>query len=158
MSIGARIRDLRWDARLSQGELARRAGIAQNTLSLAELEKSTPSIATLAALANALGVTVDELVRDPAPLAQAPPPETGQPEDRKGPDPEVWGDDEHRPRVPMPESAGHALYVEIQSDLGDEVDRVRITRTSFMEMMRDLREQRISAEDAWQRLLDDESA
>jgi transcriptional regulator with XRE-family HTH domain len=73
MSIGNRIRDLRWDARLAQGELARRAGIAQNTLSQIELGKTTPSVPTLEKIARGLNMNVSELLEEPAvPLDEAP--------------------------------------------------------------------------------------
>ncbi len=64
MSIGDHIRDVRWDHRLNQSELARRAGIAQNTLSRIELGLHTPSLATLEKLARAMGVPVEDLLRE----------------------------------------------------------------------------------------------
>jgi transcriptional regulator with XRE-family HTH domain len=70
MSIGERIRDLRWDRRLKQGELARRAGIAQNTLSQIELGHATPSIPTLEKIARGLHAEPSELLEETAgPLA-----------------------------------------------------------------------------------------
>jgi transcriptional regulator with XRE-family HTH domain len=78
MAIGDHIRDLRWGARLKQVELARRAGIAQNTLSQIELGNTVPSVPTLEKIARGLGVSTDELLREPAlPLAEAS--ETGRP-------------------------------------------------------------------------------
>ncbi len=72
MAIGDHIRDLRWGARLKQVELARRAGIAQNTLSQIELGNTVPSVPTLEKIARGLGVSTDELLREPAlPLAEA---------------------------------------------------------------------------------------
>jgi transcriptional regulator with XRE-family HTH domain len=71
MAIGSRIRDLRWDAHLNQRELARRAGIAQNTLSQIELGKTTPSVPTLEKLARELGIEASELLQEPVPLADA---------------------------------------------------------------------------------------
>jgi transcriptional regulator with XRE-family HTH domain len=71
MAIGDHIRDLRWDAHLKQVELARRAGIAQNTLSQIELGNTVPSVPTLEKLARALGVPADELLKEPVPLAGA---------------------------------------------------------------------------------------
>ncbi len=72
MAIGDHIRDLRWDAHLKQVELARRAGIAQNTLSQIEIGNTVPSVPTLEKLARALGVPADELLKEPVPLADAP--------------------------------------------------------------------------------------
>jgi transcriptional regulator with XRE-family HTH domain len=75
MAIGDHIRDLRWGARLKQVELARRAGIAQNTLSQIELGNTVPSVPTLEKIARGLGVSADELLREPAlPLGRAPSP------------------------------------------------------------------------------------
>jgi transcriptional regulator with XRE-family HTH domain len=62
MPIGDHIRDLRWDRRLKQGELAHRAGIAQNTLSQIELGKTTPSVPTLEKIARGLNVDLSELL------------------------------------------------------------------------------------------------
>jgi transcriptional regulator with XRE-family HTH domain len=69
MAIGDHIRDLRWEARLKQVELARRAGIAQNTLSQIELGHQVPSVATLEKISRGLGVDLSELLKEPAPLA-----------------------------------------------------------------------------------------
>jgi transcriptional regulator with XRE-family HTH domain len=77
MSIGDRIKDLRWDARINQTELARRAGIAKNTMSQIELGNQEPSIKTLEKIARGLGVPVSDLLKEPAPLAHAP--SAGQP-------------------------------------------------------------------------------
>jgi transcriptional regulator with XRE-family HTH domain len=71
MSIGTRIRDLRWDARLKQGALARRAGIAQNTLSQIELGKTTPSVPTLEKIARGLNIELPDLLEEPVPLGEA---------------------------------------------------------------------------------------
>jgi transcriptional regulator with XRE-family HTH domain len=71
MSIGDRIKDLRWDARINQTELARRAGIAKNTMSQIELGNQEPSIKTLEKIARGLGVPVSDLLKEPAPLAEA---------------------------------------------------------------------------------------
>jgi transcriptional regulator with XRE-family HTH domain len=62
MPIGDHIRDLRWSRRLKQGELADRAGIAQNTLSQIELGKTTPSVRTLEKIARALNLDLSELL------------------------------------------------------------------------------------------------
>jgi transcriptional regulator with XRE-family HTH domain len=72
MPIGDHIRDLRWDRRLKQGELAHRAGIAQNTLSQIELGKTTPSVPTLEKIARGLNVDLSELLlEEPVPLDEA---------------------------------------------------------------------------------------
>ena len=47
---------------LTQAELAARSGVGQNVVSRIELGKKTGTVGTLAALAKALGVTVDDLI------------------------------------------------------------------------------------------------
>jgi transcriptional regulator with XRE-family HTH domain len=72
----------------------------------------------------------------------------------KGSDPAVWGSEESRPRTPMPGSAGKQIDVEIRDDLtSNEPASVTITKTSFFELMRDAKANRLTDEDAWQRLL-----
>jgi transcriptional regulator with XRE-family HTH domain len=88
MAIGEHIRDLRWDAHLKQVELARRAGIAQNTLSQIELGNTVPSVRTLEKIAHGLGVEASDLLeRPPVPLAEAP--EAGRLEEEPSPAVEV---------------------------------------------------------------------
>jgi transcriptional regulator with XRE-family HTH domain len=65
MPIGNHIRNLRWARRLKQGELAHRAGIAQNTLSQIELGKTTPSVPTLEKIARGLSLDLSELLEEP---------------------------------------------------------------------------------------------
>jgi transcriptional regulator with XRE-family HTH domain len=69
MPIGDRIRDLRWDRHLKQGELAQRAGIAQNTLSQIELGKTTPSVPTLEKIARGLNLDLSKLLLEEPVLA-----------------------------------------------------------------------------------------
>ncbi len=71
MSIGDRIRDLRWDRRLKQVELARRAGIAQNTLSRIEIGETTPSVPTVVKIADVLEVPTSELLKELAVAGKA---------------------------------------------------------------------------------------
>ncbi len=54
--IGARLRNLRREQRLSIRALASKCGISANTLSLIENERSSPSVHTLQLLAQGLGV------------------------------------------------------------------------------------------------------
>jgi len=70
MPIGDHIRDLRWDRHLKQGELAQRAGIAQNTLSQIELGKTTPSVPTLEKIARGLNLDLSELLLEEPVLAE----------------------------------------------------------------------------------------
>jgi XRE family transcriptional regulator, regulator of sulfur utilization len=71
--IGTRLRKLRTDRGLAQEEVARRAGVALNTVVRAELGRVTPSTATVLKLAEALEVPAATLLdgsdEDPAPAA-----------------------------------------------------------------------------------------
>jgi transcriptional regulator with XRE-family HTH domain len=60
--IGKLIRAERTKAGLSQGDLARRAGIAHASLSRIENGNRSPNMSTLDALAQALQVDVHELI------------------------------------------------------------------------------------------------
>ena len=58
------IREIRMKQGLSQNELAKRAGIRQGVLSYIESGRTkNPRIDTLAAIAKALGVPVDKLLK-----------------------------------------------------------------------------------------------
>ena len=63
---GARIRALRSSAGLSAQALARRSGVARGTLAQLERGEANPTVETLYALANALGVPLGELLAPPA--------------------------------------------------------------------------------------------
>lgn len=58
MDFGTRIKQLREFVGLSQNELARRAGIAQSSLSYLESGSKSPSVETLLRICNALGITL----------------------------------------------------------------------------------------------------
>jgi DNA-binding XRE family transcriptional regulator len=60
--VGSRIRALRENAKLSQEELSRRTGIAQESLSRIETGRRDPRLGTLQRLARGLGLTLDELM------------------------------------------------------------------------------------------------
>ncbi|CEP67838.1 Cro/C1-type helix-turn-helix domain [Moorella glycerini] len=62
MDFGARIKQLRETAGLSQNELARRAGIAQSSLSYLETGAKSPNVETLLHICKALGITVSEFL------------------------------------------------------------------------------------------------
>ena len=57
-SIGGRVKTLRAERKLTLAELAERAGVSTSYLSQVERDKTTPSLATLTALAAALDVQV----------------------------------------------------------------------------------------------------
>ena len=58
MEIGKRLREMRQQARLSGNALAKRAGVAQSTVSEIESQKIVPSIRVLEKLCRALGITL----------------------------------------------------------------------------------------------------
>ena len=66
-SLGARLRALRKERDLTQREMASRAGVSSNAISLIERSQISPSVATLQNLATALNVKMsyffDEDVR-----------------------------------------------------------------------------------------------
>jgi transcriptional regulator with XRE-family HTH domain len=67
-----RLRVLRAERGLSLTEAAERAGIQRQTLALLERGERHPHDVTLAKLARAYGVPVEDLLAEPVPLAEAP--------------------------------------------------------------------------------------
>ncbi len=65
--VGARVRQLRTERGLTQTQLARRTGLNVGYLSQVETDKASPSLETLAALADAFGVPLAWLLVDDAP-------------------------------------------------------------------------------------------
>jgi transcriptional regulator with XRE-family HTH domain len=63
--VGLNVQRLRQNAGLSQEECAHRAKIHQTYLSGVERGKRNPTVLVLGKLAKALGVEVEELVRNP---------------------------------------------------------------------------------------------
>lgn len=63
-SLGAKLRYIRDERGYSQRELAEKAGISTNAVSLIERDESSPSVATLQALAAALGVKMSYFFED----------------------------------------------------------------------------------------------
>jgi transcriptional regulator with XRE-family HTH domain len=68
--IGSNVRELRRQAGLPALELARRSGVARNTIAALEAGQGNPTVDTLYALADALEVPLSELLEKPAPGAQ----------------------------------------------------------------------------------------
>lgn len=58
------IKKFREKCKISQEELARRTGISQSAISLYEKGEITPKIAIADKLANALGVTIEQLLKE----------------------------------------------------------------------------------------------
>ncbi|MGF1471755.1 MAG: helix-turn-helix domain-containing protein [Rubrobacteraceae bacterium] len=73
-SIGARIslnlRRVRHERHVSLGELSRTSGVSKGTLTALESGTGNPTVDTLGALAEALGVSVEDLISPEAPQAQ----------------------------------------------------------------------------------------
>lgn len=65
--IGARLRDLRKESRLTLTELAGRAGVSPSLVSQAERNLLSPSVTTLSALSGALGVTMAKFFEEEPP-------------------------------------------------------------------------------------------
>lgn len=62
--LGARLRELRREAGLTQAELARRTGIHRPNIARVEAGRHTPSLETLARLASAIGVPTTRVLSD----------------------------------------------------------------------------------------------
>src|SRR5215203_4028202 len=73
MGIGERIRELRGERGWSQREVARRAGLAPNSVALVERGERTPSATTVEKIAHALGVDPGELFKPPKATARPAP-------------------------------------------------------------------------------------
>jgi transcriptional regulator with XRE-family HTH domain len=167
MSIGETIRDLRWDRRLKQGELARAAGIAQNTLSQIELGKTRPSVETATKLARVLGVGPEEILFPKAGARIVP----GGPEghrafrewlrergERKVWQPlETWA--QQISEEPDPFEASEHLFAELVKEMGPEQERIARVADQWAQDLppeqRDSREVREKRE-AFERRLRDE--
>ena len=65
-AVGSHIRDRRQSLELSVRELARRIGLSASLISQIERGKATPSVATLYAITNELGLSLDELFSEGA--------------------------------------------------------------------------------------------
>lgn len=62
LTIGQSIRNARKKAKIKQGELAKIIGHGRNAISKWETDKRTPLITAVIDIADALGVSIDELV------------------------------------------------------------------------------------------------
>jgi transcriptional regulator with XRE-family HTH domain len=60
---GARLQALRKKARLSQSDLAKKAGLSVRSLQSWEIDRRAPGFDALTALCRALGVSLDELAK-----------------------------------------------------------------------------------------------
>jgi transcriptional regulator with XRE-family HTH domain/mannose-6-phosphate isomerase-like protein (cupin superfamily) len=64
--IGSRVRQERLRQRIGVRELARRVGVSASLISQVELGKASPSVGTLYAIVNQLGLSLDELLLNTA--------------------------------------------------------------------------------------------
>jgi transcriptional regulator with XRE-family HTH domain len=71
-AIGTRVREERLRQSIGVRELARRVGVSASLISQVELGKASPSVGTLYAIVNQLGLSLDELLLN-APAAESPP-------------------------------------------------------------------------------------
>jgi transcriptional regulator with XRE-family HTH domain len=62
MSLGSRLTTIRKEHKISQSELAEKAGIHANVLGRYEREEATPSVDMASKIADVLGVSLDYLV------------------------------------------------------------------------------------------------
>jgi transcriptional regulator with XRE-family HTH domain len=60
LNIGKRLKEIRMDRGLSQRELATRAGLTNGTISLIETDKTSPSVASLKSLLDAIPISMAE--------------------------------------------------------------------------------------------------
>lgn len=63
--IGSRVREQRLRQKIGLRELARRVGVSASLVSQVELGKASPSVGTLYAIVNELGLSLDELFFQP---------------------------------------------------------------------------------------------
>ena len=59
--VGSRVREERLRQKIGVRELARRVGVSASLISQVELGKASPSVGTLYAIVNELGLSLDEL-------------------------------------------------------------------------------------------------
>src|SRR5687768_10905379 len=71
MDIGRRVREAREALGMQRTVLARRVGVAENTIYRIETGKRTPSIELLEGIARELRTQPAELLREPSPSAEA---------------------------------------------------------------------------------------
>jgi transcriptional regulator with XRE-family HTH domain len=138
MAIGPRVRERRKELGFTQEQLASQTGVTLSAVQRLEGGRITdPHYSTLLSIANALHTTVAELVGEESETSAV-----GKASAQREPGRQV------APEA-MPGTAGGLIEVRIAEGSGPT--RVEITRTSFFELMRNVKEGRLSEEDAWQR-------
>lgn len=71
-NVGARLRDLRQQAGLSQRQLAEGAGVPHGQISMIETNKSSPSVASLRKILGGLGIGMSEFFEPEGPPSGSP--------------------------------------------------------------------------------------
>ena len=71
--LGVRIREERVKRGISLRELARQVGVSASMISQIETTKARPSVSTLYAITSALGMSIEEVFREPAEMVGADP-------------------------------------------------------------------------------------
>jgi transcriptional regulator with XRE-family HTH domain len=66
-TVGSRVREERLRQKIGVRELARRVGVSASLISQVELGKASPSVGTLYAIVNELGLSLDELLFEQSP-------------------------------------------------------------------------------------------
>ncbi|MEK7589258.1 MAG: helix-turn-helix transcriptional regulator [Patescibacteria group bacterium] len=61
--IGKNLKRIRTEKKMSQGDISRKLGMDRGYISGVENGKRNPTVATVEKLANALGISVDELLK-----------------------------------------------------------------------------------------------
>lgn len=61
MTVGGRIREIRREKNMTQRELGEKCGLADSAIRRYELGKANPKIETQEKIANALGVSIDQI-------------------------------------------------------------------------------------------------
>ena len=63
-ALASRIKELRLEKHISQEELAHRSGLSRTGMGFLETGKRWPRLDTLMSVAEGLGISVDELLKD----------------------------------------------------------------------------------------------
>ena len=63
LKLGENLKKIRTAKKISQGDIANTLGVSRGFVSKIENGKTNPTLSTITRLANALGVTADELLK-----------------------------------------------------------------------------------------------
>jgi transcriptional regulator with XRE-family HTH domain/mannose-6-phosphate isomerase-like protein (cupin superfamily) len=93
-TVGRRVREERLRQQIGVRELARRVGVSASLISQVELGKASPSVGTLYAIVNQLGLSLDELLLGPSERRRRPAGTSGDGHRRRAAAPEAGSADE----------------------------------------------------------------